>query len=191
MSCYEWEHGTIRLPTKIFAKFRREFIDKYNAVQEEHMSTLNRYRDNALRVGKKSRLFNFKRHMEDQCQSWGEQSFVHMLFPDDRRKPLKPTKKMFNFVNGKDIRFEVGGGDGHIYFDKKEHIVAWSVEENNHAVDDARGSKEGKIFFGMLNRVTWTRGSGGVIVGNNEYNRDDHYEGGGGNYVTATYGNRK
>jgi len=191
MSCYEWERGTIKLPTKVFAKFRREFIDKYNAVQEAHMATLSRYRDNALRVGKNSRMFNFKRHMEDQCQTWGEQSLVHNLFPDERRKPLKPTKKMFNFVNGKDNSFEVGGGDGHVYFEQKERTVTWSVQENNHAVEDARGSKEGKFFFHMLSRVEFTRGSGGVIVGNNEYNRDDEYEGGGGNYVTGTYGNRK
>ena len=98
---------------------------------------------------------------------------------------------MFQFVNGKNYSFEVAGGEAHIGFNVKSHTVVWSVSENNHAVDDARGSKEGRMFFQMLNCVNWTRGSGGVIIGNNEYNRDDYNEGGGGNYVTATYGNRK
>ena len=191
MSCYEWEQGTIKLPTKVFAKFRREYINRYNGVQEDYLNTIKRYRERVLLLGKGKRGFNFEDVMLDMTEGWTEYDTVKSLFVEGRNKPLMPTKKIVNFVTGKDNSFEVDRGSAGIGFNKKEHTVTWYVEENNHAIDDARATKEARIFFEMLGRVEFTRGSGGVIIGNNEYNRDDMCEGGGGNYVTGTYGNRK
>jgi len=39
--------------------------------------------------------------------------------------------------------------------------------------------------------VEWTRGSGGTIIGNDEYNQDSDAVGGGGNYVCYEFGPRK
>ena len=186
MSCYEWEQGTIKLPTKIFAKFRREFIDGYNNIQQQRLNDIKDYRETALRRGAGQRGFDFQHSMHNMTSGYIEYDAVSNLFPDDRNKPLMPTKKMFNFVNSKDNNFAVD--EGGITFNKKAHTVTWSVPENNHACEAARGTKEAILFFQMLRRVTWTRGSGGVIVGNNEYNGDDMGEGGGGNYVTDRFG---
>ena len=46
----------------------------------------------------------------------------------------------------------------------------------------------GQVFFGELAKVRWTRGTGSVFTGNDEYNQDASYEGGGANYVTTAYG---
>lgn len=70
----------------------------------------------------------------------------------------------------------------------KGNEVTWNVPENNHACDHAHEHHIGRAFFAALNKVTWTRGSGGVIVGNNEYSRDSYDVGGGGNYETARFG---
>ena len=188
MSCYEWENGTIKLPTKIYAKFRREYINEYNAIQLRAMDKLNAWRELVLNAGSGKRGYDFEEAMKYYANSHGEYIMVESLFPDDRKKPLKPTRKMFNFVNGKNNSFDVDTGGAGIGFDAKSHSVSWSVFENNHAVEDARATEEAYVFFKMLGRVTFTRGSGGVIVGNNEYNSDDYCEGGGGNYVVSRYG---
>ena len=64
----------------------------------------------------------------------------------------------------------------------------WEVPQNNHARDHAAVTGLYQAALTYLNAVTWTRGTGGVIVGNDEYNRDTTYEGGGGNYVTHRFG---
>jgi len=188
MSCYEWENGTIVLPTKIFAKFRRQYIDGWNEIQEMKLAKLKTWRETALRDGKGKRNYSFKDRMLCMASNWYDEQLIEMLF-DDNRKPKMPTKKMFSFANGRDFAFDLG--EAGIGFSKKEHSVTWSVFENNHACDTAKVLPESHLLFIMLGEVEWTRGSGGVIVGNDEYNRDDYNEGGGGNYVKMTFGKQK
>lgn len=97
--------------------------------------------------------------------------------------------KDMNYPTNRTTQFEAGVyGDGTVTFNKEKKSVIWSVGENNHAVDTARESVVGQAFFDRLNKVRWTHGTGGVISGNDEYNRDDDNIGGGGNYCTGSYG---
>ena len=77
-----------------------------------------------------------------------------------------------------------------VTLDNDTKTIKWYVPENNHAREHAEASWLGRVVFGALNRIEWpSRGkTGGVLVGNDEYNREASYVGGGGNYVTATYG---
>lgn len=81
--------------------------------------------------------------------------------------------------------FDVGG-EASISFEKNN--VTWSVPENNHAVETAEKHPLHDVFFDALASVQWTRGSGGVISGNDEYNQDGREYGGGANYITHTFG---
>ena len=96
---------------------------------------------------------------------------------DPAVKPLVPTKVAF-----------IKDDESSISFDHKAKTLTWSVSENNRAVERAHEGWLWKALTSALSRVKWTRGSGGKIVGNDEYNRDNSYEGGGGNYVTHEFG---
>jgi len=186
MSCYEWEAGEIKLPTKIFAQFRKEFINGYNLIQESKLNKLKQWREIALRDGKGKRNYDFQDRMLCMASNYDEEDMVGLLFDGSNRKPKMPTKKMFNFANSRTFKFDLG--ESCIGF--KKPCVGWSVSENNHACESAHNKQEAKLLFRMLTRVVWTRGSGGVIVGNDEYNRDDYNEGGGANYTKMTFGKK-
>ena len=80
-------------------------------------------------------------------------------------------------------------GDFSISVNNEAKTLGWNVSENNHAVEHAREHPMGRAFFKVLAGVKWTRGSGGVLSGNDELSRDNnHEEGGGANYVTARFG---
>lgn len=68
------------------------------------------------------------------------------------------------------------------------NTVTWDVPENNHAPERAHSHPMAASLFGFLRTVRWTARSGGAIAGNDEYNRDADYAGGGGNYVVEAFG---
>ena len=119
-----------------------------------------------------------------------------ILFPYDREKRIykrlaKPTKshplvKPLSRTKVKSISCE----EAEVRFNHKEKTITWEVEENNRAVDRAHQQWLWEAVSTALGRVKWTRGSGGNIVGNDEYNRYENSdsEGGGGNYVTHRFG---
>ena len=53
--------------------------------------------------------------------------------------------------------------------DKDTNNVSWSKSENRGATDRAHASVAGEAFDDRLKTVKWTRNTGGVIMGNNEY----------------------
>lgn len=102
------------------------------------------------------------------------------------KKILKPKKSDYKQLPlTRDCTIDLP--DASITLNNKTKTVTWDVPENNHARAHARGHYVAKALFRALDRVDWKRGSGGQIVGNDEYNRDNYESGGGGNYTIATY----
>jgi hypothetical protein len=150
MSCYEWERGSLKIPTadwKYLKDTVREAFNKWQAADYAEYETKWRAAPRSTR-GKK------------------------------RPKPKQATNRTTEFWFG----------DAEINFNNETKTVTWYVDENNHAREYARAHPVGRAFFSALDQISWTSRSGGVIVGNDEYNRDSDYEGGGGNYVTGSYG---
>lgn len=90
-------------------------------------------------------------------------------------KPPKGARKVTYWVE-----------DGSITFDGNE--LTWQVDDNNHAPERAREHPLGRVLFRELAKVEWTNGTGGQIVGNDEYNSDSRDAGGGANYVVNAFG---
>lgn len=63
--------------------------------------------------------------------------------------------------------------------------VTWSVEQNNRSVDHTHETLMAKIFWGHMDRINWTRNSGGFCLYVDEYRRE---LGGGGDVETNRYG---
>lgn len=199
MSCYEWESGTIKLPTAAFARFRRELNSFYNSRQSRlfQKATAIFEKVTAETKGKKGvdLVHVLNAHLQENRIIMGFSSTVEVdgadeisdvLLPREDGKLKRPLKKDFAPVPlaGNALR----GEDWSILFSPKAHSVHFSVPENNHACERAHEHDIVKQFFSMLGRVVWVRGTGGEIVGNDEYNTDSREAGGGGNYVKHTFG---
>lgn len=80
--------------------------------------------------------------------------------------------------------------EGSITFDRETSSVRWATGHNNHQVERAHADPLAQTLFAELGKVHWTRGTGGTLMGNDEYNEDAGREtvGMGGSYITSGFG---
>lgn len=91
-----------------------------------------------------------------------------------KKKDLPPLleSKTWNWSGDYDELF--------ISIDPKTRRLTWSISENNHSVDRAHESYLGRALFGALNKINWTRGTGGVSYYSDEYMKESLIDGGDG-----------
>ena len=199
MSCFEWEQGTIKIPTSEWKTFRERIIsahnksriklfDKANALYEWIKANKKRGENIFAYNGAFDRAWEaLTIHADDETR-YEVQQFVE-INGKGKSKLQKPKKKDMKLLPlSKSANISFSDGEGHISLDNKTRQVHWGVDENNHSCDNARAHDMGVAFFDALRRVTWKRGSGGSIVGNDEYNRDARGDEEGGNYSKGEYG---
>ena len=193
MSCYGWESGSIFIPTSQWAGFKKAIRDAVNSQTDKDFALVTRVFEETLKAGKGKRKFDFDAAcqiiLDSPAYDKLSHGVIYRLFPTKGGagvKPVRPLMKDFLKLTNKTNRID--NDDCTVTFNDKTHTVAWSVHENNHAVEDARESILGQAFFSALRKIKWTRGSGGELVGNDEYNRDDCSSGGGANHITSHYG---
>lgn len=214
MSCYEWERGTIVLPAKEWAGFRKKLLTLWNEKQDELYETAKKAHLAAQAAAKGKRgknrqppilreiakvcggevdthgNFSCRRDDSDVFEMWERVTGLILcgkpwkVEATNTKNPQKKYLKKFPISKSASIRIP----DGEITFNNENRTVTWDVDENNHAKDHARGHWFARALFRALDGVDWTSKTGGVIVGNDEYNRDADYPGGGGNYITSAYG---
>jgi hypothetical protein len=199
MSCYEWESGTVLLPSAEVARFRKTM----NAAAETERDALCDLAGKAWAAVKstpvKQRQAATARWLTERYRqqvgnsgngsNWWERAYaVESLFrASGGKKPGEKDLAASGFARATSRTRMWEWSEASVMLDGR--TVLWTVPENNHAVEHARGSWLGVALFGFLGSVLWTRGSGSEgFVGNNEYNRDSMSDGGGGNYVTVRFG---
>jgi len=203
MSCYEWERGTITIPAKDWARFRKALLEAWNAKQlgllerarKLHARLRNTVKGKRGATRSKALRRAFEDHVGHRDDDLSDLMF-NLLISYSREDghgtwslkglPKKKDLKTFPVSKGATIMLE----DATVIFDNDRRTVTWDVPENNHAREHARNHWFAKELFQRLRRIKWTRGSGGRILGNDEYSQDAgrEHEGGGGSYVTAEYG---
>lgn len=175
MSLNGWEAGTIKLPSADAARIRKQTWAAWNSYRERVFAAAK------LVVRERRPIDTFSApDVDSDDVRWLVESLKGRRLPKladlDRHFGPRATSKTRT----------VGVGDWTISFDGRE--LHWRVGENNHAVERAHEHPVVKTLFRLLSQVHWTRGSGGEFVGNDEYNRDSDYAGGGANYVTMRFG---
>jgi len=197
MSCYQWESGEIKIPAADWSKFRTAIITCWN---DHQLSLLEKAKALHAKVKAAAKGKRGKNRDEAIRKALGtEWDLMPLVIErsydrDSRQETLTlkglPKKKDLGLLpTSKDATLDVG--DASVRLCNKTRTVSWDVGENNRACEHARETFLGKELFRLLARIEWTRGTGGKIVGNDEYNRDNRDCGGGGNYVTTEFSQAK
>lgn len=188
MSKYEWERGTITLPSKEYPQIRKAILEQAKRDEEKSFALALKAHEILKQRKPKSGTEAFRIFDQDylgtipkDCRTHG---FLFTYDRDSNRWSFHKPKKKDMKINSRSLTFQ--GESFSIHFDKEKKTVRWDVMENNHAVESARREPLAMLFFRLLGRVEWTRNTGGFFEGNDEYNRD---EGPGCNYVTERFGN--
>lgn len=184
MSRHEWEEGTIRIPVADWPRFRSAVIRAWNNHQDDLLRRAKSARQAALKAGYRKRGFDRAEWVRER--HW---SVAHLITKPGSDKVYVPKKKDLRRLpihRGADLSL----GDGaRITLDDVSRGATWIVSENNHACERARNHPVAKVFFSELHKIrNWTKGSGGNICGNDEYNRENRDFDGGANYIVSRFG---
>lgn len=201
-----WEEGRITLPSAEYAKVRQAVQVAMTAHKEKVFDltqvfwkglTRAQQTDPAQYLAAAHKFFD-SRYVDDRGAGF---TFSRRPAPDnsalqdafseivDSRRMKAPSRVLqadMDFPTNRSTDFHVD--DLEVSFDKKTGSVQWCVNENNDAVNDARNHPLGKAVFSALGQVRWTRGTGGIITGNDEYNGGDTDADRGENYVSVAFG---
>ena len=205
MSNNESEYGTIVLPSAEYAKVRQavqqsetERLEDVYALTQEFWKGLSRKQQTdavAYQEAVRQWVEAKTNELERARRSWrGTEAdrrklralaYVHEALEVDWRtgKSARVLKSDMEFPTNRTTVFS--GTDFTLSFDKGSNTVTWDVPDNNRAVEDAHAHPAAANFFAALAHVRWTRGTGGVFHGNDEYHRDG---GDGEDYVTTAFG---
>lgn len=178
MSCYNREKGEILLPASAVSTLKRAVRDAYNAEVDRRFEAAKRFKKTH---GGKS----FKNDSEladaliamfpnegDGFVWWIAPRVKKGMTATGRITTKMPLRKEFPLATTKTAVFPLFCGEASISF--QDRTVTWHVEENNRAVERAHDDKLAQVFFASLDKVKWTRGTGGVILYDDEYRKDDY-----------------
>ena len=184
MSCYNWEEGFVKFSTSEWSAFRTVIVEKVNELREKKYKLACAAYVEAQEAGKGQHGFSRADWVRDSERFYDVAQYITRR---GDKKVFKPKKKSFPALpTSKSAVLDLE--EVTITLDNKKRALTYSSGENNRAVEYGRDNPVVDLMFQKLHAITWTRGTGGEFVGNDEYNRDSRDSGGGGNYTTASFG---
>lgn len=189
----QWEEGEFKLPSTEFSKLRQVLADQDTAEKTalfEHAQMF--WKGLSAKQKSDRRAYELayaeyeeaNSHVEGVAGSLRRRAQVVSHLPDgfrrlvgaDRRsaKPARVLKEQMSFPTNRTLEFCTPNGGAVATFNRAMNTVRWAAAPNNGAVDAARPSTLRNTLFRHLDQVRWTRGTGGVVTGNHEYNEDEN-----------------
>lgn len=184
MSCNNWEGGSVKFSMREWVAFRTAIISKVNELREKKYRLACEGYAAAQEAGKGQRGFSRADWVQDSERFWDVARYITRR---GDKKIYKPKKKAFpTLPTTQSVVLHLE--EVTITLDNKKRAMTYSSGENNRAAESGRENPVVALMFQRLRAITWTRGTGGEFVGNDEYNRDSRESGGGGNYTIACFG---
>jgi hypothetical protein len=218
MSNYGWEKGTIKIPRADYFPLKKALWQDKCARATNNFETAMKVYEDVMAEAKGKRTFGelelnqaIQKAVDKHTSEYASHANYYGNYYKARRtdvdrdlihdsikkecvkehnarnmRPVRPQKQQFPAPALKE--FKARGQNFSITFDDENRIVCWYVPENNHAVEDAHAEGLAQKFFSLLSTINWTRGTGGAIWGNNEYNEGDHGYGRGADSISFHFG---
>lgn len=191
MSNYQSEHGTYVLTAGGYKQVKAEVTAAANVMRHKaYLAAVTVY-NQMMAQAKGKRNFNFgavfEKLLEDVQLEVGHAlikksifkkfqagGFVNGVYQETNfGKPHQPKESDFKPLKPAQVTvIRVCRFAGQIQFDDKTKRIAWVVDENNHAVDEARETYIAGKFFSALANVKWTGKTGGRVEYMDEYISD-------------------
>lgn len=181
MSNYNSEHGQFTLPAGAYRQVKLAVLEAANKNIAGALTTAQRIYDKIMAQGKGKRNFDYHdaytEAMEDVniCRRLIFKALFKKYQPGNASRgpvygrPTAPKQNDFKALPYKTETVRATSWAGEITFNDAAKTITWTVAENNHAVEEARGSRVAQALFNALNRVKWTRTTGGFIEYVDEY----------------------
>lgn len=211
MSCYGWERAEIVLPSVAIAPLRATLNTYTNTLHTKVVATVHEFWAKSAKQTRSSKLYTERLSLfiEALYKANATSSFslynysprptgaytneqisqIRWLLEGIAAKPHKLTLaeigKTFPKAINRTTSWSVGLEAG---ISLKGRVISWWTGDNNHSVETAHEEPLAGVFFAFLNKLNWTRGTGGVGTGNDEYNEESFEAGRRANYITFRYG---
>jgi hypothetical protein len=208
VSCNGWERAVITLPSTSVPALRAALNAHVNALHARALADARNFWTKHAKSTRSTKLYNerLKLYIESlygttsmdrfgyyarPASAYSQSQISHLSYAlgDVAAHPHQLTvaelSKYFPKATNRTISWNVSWEST---ISLKGRVVTWDVPENNHAVENAHEEPLAQVFFGFLGKVVWTRGTGGIGSGNDEYRRESTESGAGSNYTTFQYG---
>lgn len=171
MSCYEYADGSYTIPTREWPKFRTNFITRLNTFHAKVKQRAEDFTKEHNSLPKKLRHTSYtplSAAVEWPHCTWLASPVRDVLkFNETTQKYTVEKETLKKRATSKSFSIEIDCTT--LEMDNHSRCVSINVEENNKSFRAFEEHPVSTIFQECLDRVNWTRGTGGCLFYRSEY----------------------